>query len=117
MLKLKATKKTMRDGYRKIISIGYCDAEAILNYQNPIAYSTRVEGWACDYYDVNGVLLSTGYSPLSNKNTKDGYKVIREYNAKAREIIRSNIDYEAKKEQVNKILLEMVATLTAQGEK
>ena len=114
MLKLKATKKTMRDGYNKIISIGYCDAESILNYQNPIAYSARTEGWSCDYYDVNGVLISTGYSPLNNKNTvENNYQTIREYNSKAREIIHSDIDYKLKQEQVNSLLAAMVAELTS----
>ena len=112
MLKLKATKKTMREGYYSIISIGYCDAEALLNYQSPIAYSTRTEGWACDYYDVNGVLISTGYSPLSDKNAKHDHKAVREYNDKARTIIHSDIDYEAKKEQVTSLLTAMVTELT-----
>ena len=111
MMKLQATKKQMRQHHR-IISIGYCDAESLLNYQEPFAYSAGINGWACDYYYANGVLLSTGYSPLSNKNTKDGYKVIRDYNDKARTIVHSDIDYETKKEQVNSLLMEMVSTLS-----
>ena len=112
MMKLQATKKQMR-GYNKIISIGYCDAEALLNYQNPFAYSSGTNGWLCDYYEVDGVLISTGYSPLSNKNTREkNYDVIREYNDKARAIIHSDIDYEAKKSQVNALLSEMVSALS-----
>ena len=112
MMKLQATKKQMRQHHR-IISIGYCDAESLLNYQEPFAYSAGINGWACDYYDVNGVLISTGYSPLSNKNTvENNYQIIREYNAKAREIIHSVMNYEVKKEQVENLLLEMVSALT-----
>ena len=85
-MKLRATKKEMKEGYYKIISIGYCDAQYLLNYENPIAYSSGVDGWACDYYDINGVLISTGYSPLSSKNTLDDYKLIREYDQKASEM-------------------------------
>ena len=112
MMKLQATKKQMR-GYNRIISIGYCDAESLLQYQNPFAYSAGINGWACDYYEVNGVLISTGYSPLSSKNTvENNYKLIREYNDKARQIVYGNADYEVKKEQVNSLLSEMVAELS-----
>ena len=112
MMKLQATKKQMRQHHR-IISIGYCDAESLLKYQEPFAYSAGINGWACDYYYANGILLSTGYSPLSNKNTvENNYKTVREYNDKARTIVHSDIDYETKKEQVNALLVEMVSALT-----
>lgn len=84
MNKIKATKKEMRQNYR-ILSIGYCDAQYLLNYKSPVAYSTRAEGWACDYYDVDGVIISTGYDPLNDKNAKCNYKVLREYEKKAQE--------------------------------
>ena len=83
MNKIKASKKEMRDNYR-ILSIGYCDAQSLLCYENPVAYSAGVYGWSCDYYEVDGVIISTGYSPLNNKHMKDDYKLIREYESKAR---------------------------------
>lgn len=79
MIKLKTSKKIMREGYYRIISIGYCDAQYLLKYENPIAYSAGVYGWCCDYYDIDGVLISTGYSPLSDKNVRKDYNLVREY--------------------------------------
>ncbi len=83
-MKLRASKKELREGYYRIISIGYCDAQRLLNYEKAFAYSAGVYGWACDYYDIDGVLISTGYSPLSNKNVKKyDYNILREYEATA----------------------------------
>ena len=103
-MKLKATKKEMREGYYKIISIGYCDAQHLLNYQNPIAYSAGNCGWSCDYYDINGVLISTGYAPLSSKNTIDDYALVREYDKKASEVYSAD--------ERNALLHEFIAKVT-----
>ena len=86
MVKLKATKKEMREGYYYILSVGYCNMQSLLRERQPFAYSTRAEGWACDYYDIDGVLISEGYAPLSNKNMAKDYEVIKEYENKALEI-------------------------------
>ena len=82
-MKLRASKKELREGYYRIISIGYCDAQRLLNYEKAFAYSAGVYGWACDYYDIDGVLISTGYSPLASKNVKFDYKLVREYEDEA----------------------------------
>lgn len=85
MNKIKTTKKEMRQNY-KILSVGYCDMQYILAYESPIAYSAGVYGWACDYYYVNDVVISTGYSPISSKNMKEDYSLIEEYEQKARQL-------------------------------
>lgn len=85
MNKIKTTKKEMNENYR-ILSIGYCNAQYLLAYEAPVAYSAGVYGWACDYYNIDGVIISTGYSPLKNKNMKDDYKLIREYENRAKSL-------------------------------
>jgi len=108
-MKFKATKKQMKDNYNTIISIGYCDAQYLLRYENEIAYSTRSEGWACDYYDVDGVLISTGYAPLTEKNTKRDYKIIRKYDEMAQNIVyNNNIGYEEQEKQIKQLLKEFI---------
>lgn len=104
-MKFKVTKKEMKENYRKIISIGYCDAQFLLKYESPIAYSTSVEGWACDYYDVNGVLISTGYSPLDDKNARHDYDLIREYDNKARKLSDGEERRALLEEFINKVIL------------
>jgi hypothetical protein len=98
----------MRDNYYYILSVGAGDLEQLLLYKNAIAYSTRVEGWACDYYDFDGVLISTGYSPLKEKNTVYNYVQIREYNQKAYEINSSSRPYKEREIAVNELLSEFI---------
>lgn len=84
--------------------MGYCEGQNLLNYRSPFAYSCGVYGWSCDYYDVNGVLISTGYQPISSKNTLEpNYKLIREFDDKA---------MGKSKEEREAILLELVELLT-----
>lgn len=112
-MKYKATKKEMKSNYNKIIQVGYCDLQNLLKFKDEIAYSTRSEGWACDYYDIDGVLISTGYAPIKNKNTYTNYEMIREYDNKAREIT-SNYDlkWEEQQKQVNELLKEFITKAT-----
>jgi hypothetical protein len=112
-MKLKATKKEMKNGYYKIVTIGYCNAEALLSRSEPIAYSSGVYGWACDYYEIDGVLISTGYDPLSPKNSRRDYELTREYNEKAR-AIQSNyqMPYDEQKRLINELLSEYVKKVT-----
>jgi hypothetical protein len=109
-MKFLATKKQMREEYFTIISIGYCDAQNLLHYENPIAYSAGQSGWACDYYDVNCKLISTGYSPLKDAHATTNYETLLDYDKKAREITYSNeYLYEEKKTLVHDLLLECIA--------
>jgi hypothetical protein len=113
-MKFKATKSQMRTGYNRIISIGYCDAQYLLHYENPTAYSAGNLGWSCDYYDIDGVLISTGYSPLSDKNAKHDYDTIRDYDKQAEKIVCDyNAKYEDKQEKVKQLLREFVKAVTA----
>ena len=111
MVKLKATKKEMREHYWYILSVGYCEMQSLLNEQRPFAYSARAEGWACDYYKVDDILLSTGYAPLNNKNMKCDYSLIREYEHKALKIDELCLPREERKEKKEALLKEMLNSL------
>ena len=84
-MKFKTTRKNMKENYSKIIKVGYCNISYLLQYETPIAYSTRAEGWACDYYEVDGVLISTGYAPIGS--IVPSYDVCHQYNVKAESIV------------------------------
>lgn len=112
-MKFKTTKKAMREGYYHIIGTGCCNLQYLLNYENEIAYSTRAEGWACDYYEVDGVLISTGYAPLKSENVKCDYDMIREYESKATEIVCNyKLGWEEQKTQVRELLKKFVSEAT-----
>ena len=110
MTKIEATKKEMRNGYNKIISIGYCNLQSLLDYERPIAYSSGINGWSCDYYVKNNILISTGYNPLKNKNVKRAsFDVIMQYEDAARSIRYDySLPFEKKKEKLSSLLNQFI---------
>jgi hypothetical protein len=108
-MKFKTTKAAIKSSYSKIAMISYCNAQYLLKFEEPVAYSTRGEGWACDYYDIGGVLISTGYAPIANKNTHCSYDIVRKFDDKAREIVYDySLNYEEQKAKVKELLSEFI---------
>lgn len=87
-MKYKTTAKELKNGYFRIIAVGYCELQALLNYESPRAYTCGVYGWNFDVYHVDGVAICTGYRGMPNKHTKADYNLIREYEAKAQDKTR-----------------------------
>lgn len=111
-MKFKATKKEMVNGYNRILSTGYCIMQYLLQYQSPIAYSAGVNGWSCDYYNIDGILISTGYSPINSKNMILNYDIINEYEIKAQKIIYNYTDDIVNKEyEINLLLIDLLDKL------
>ena len=108
-MKLQTTKTAIQNGYYNIISIGYCDLQNLLSYKNAFAYNTGVYGWNCDFYDVDGVCISSGYRPLNDVNVKFDYEIVRIYDKKASDIRCDNtIDFEIKIKMLDDLLVEFV---------
>lgn len=112
-MKLRATKKEIKNGYNKIVKIGYCQAQTLLSNSEPFAYSTRAEGWACDYYNVDGVCISTGYAPIESKNTTANYDTIKKYELKAQNICNNhNGHWDEKKQLITELLKKFIEEVT-----
>lgn len=109
-MKTQETKKAVRESNNDIISVGYCNMQFLLNYQNPHNYNAGVYGWDCDnYYFYNyDLVISTGYRPIKG-DLKIDNKVVSEYEEKARNIINNNdLDYNKKELSVNALLHELI---------
>jgi hypothetical protein len=105
-MKLKTTKNQVKNNFNTILSIGYCDIQYLTYYKRPFAYSCGVYGWSCDYYEIENVCLSTGYSPIGQNVD---YNLMRKYEAKAQKIVTDyNVNYDIKVKKVNKILIEFI---------
>lgn len=80
MNKIKATRKEMANN-SYVIQIGYCKLQHLLNGSSysAIAFSANNYGWACDYYLIDNVIISTGYAPIVSINTYATYEMIKEY--------------------------------------
>jgi hypothetical protein len=105
--KIKVSKRAMRENYY-ILRAGYCKAQYLLKGIDPVAYSVGVYGWACDYYDVEGVVISTGYDPLSSKNIKASYEMINDYDDKARLIYGDGGNYQQKIDAIKALRHEFI---------
>lgn len=106
-MKFKTTQKAIRANYPTIIKVGYCDLQTLLAHKNPIAYTVRAEGWACDLYEVSStVCISTGYAPFGN--VKSWYDVNRKYEKEAEKIRYGKMPYNEQVEALNGLIEEYV---------
>lgn len=105
-MKLKTTKTQIKNNFVNIIKIGYCDIQYLTYYKSAFAYSSGAYGWSCDYYNIENICLSTGYSPIGETVS---YELIKKYELKAQKIINDfNINYDLKVKKVNKLLVEFI---------
>lgn len=109
-MKIKTTRKEMKEGYSNIIGIGYCQAQYLLSGQDDYAYISGKHGWACDIYKIdNNTIISTGYQPI--RNTTIDYNTLKVYEREAEKIVcESKKDWDEKKKILNQLLLEMIQT-------
>jgi len=108
-MKLQTTKKQIRQNFNTVLSIGYCDAQYLLNHKAPFAYSAGVYGWSCDYYQVGNVCISTGYSPIG---THVDYSLLRELESKACLIVNDyNLPDSDKEQQLNELLQQLINSI------
>jgi len=84
-MKIEAKKKDFKG--LDVLRVNAGALQDLLRYRDPFAYSAGVYGWACDYYDLDGFIVSTGYNPIGSKVD---YKLLKTYNDKARAIIDEN---------------------------
>lgn len=103
-MKLLVTKKDIKNSATKIIAIGYCEAQNLLKYKDPFAYSKGVYGWACDYYIFDNIIISTGYSPIGDRID---YDLLKKYEEKAAKIDH-NLSYDKKAARRNALLRKLI---------
>ena len=98
-MKLKTTKKAIRQQASNLFNVGYCELQYLLGYKNAFAYASGQDGWCCDYYELEhskkgiGVVLATGYRTNGTGKRLD-YNLVKEYEEKAKRIMNSYNTYE-----------------------
>lgn len=59
----KMTMKAIKASNTVVLGVGYCDLQRTLKFEWSPSYATRIEGWACDLYEINDrYSIATGYS-------------------------------------------------------
>lgn len=111
-MKFKTTQKAIRANYNKIICVPYCGLQNLLNYESPVAYMVRREGWAADIYDMGGgVAIVTGYAPFGN--IRPSYELRERYETDA-EKIRCNYSFawEEQRKQLEQLTRAFIEEVT-----
>lgn len=104
-MKVKVTRKEILNKYNNIIRVGYCQAQYLLSCEDAVAYSSGINGWACDYYDIDGIIISTGYAPIGKEAD---YNTIKKYNNEAR-LLDYGASYEEYKNQLRELTREFIS--------
>lgn len=109
-MKYRTTNKTVKTSYEKVYKIGYCHAQMLLRFENPIAYTAGKYGWNSDIYDFGSVAISTGYRP-----TGDGvdYEIVNQYEEQAEKINYDYLkSYEEQEQATKKLLTAFIAEIS-----
>lgn len=115
-MKYKTTEKAIKQNYSKIIKVGYCSLQYLLQYEEPIAYTCGPCGWKADIYNIDGTIIVTGYQPFGN--ITGNYDLYQKYEKKAQKILyNNNFSYKAKKNRLNKLINQFIKEVTNQKEK
>lgn len=101
-MKFKTIQKVIKANYNTIICVPYCGLQNLLNYESPVAYTERREGWAADIYDMGGgVAIVTGYAPFGNiRPTYEQVEAVEEQAEKIR--YDYSLSYEQQRESLKK---------------
>lgn len=103
---IQATRRELLKDYgHSGLAVGYCDAYYLLSYENKLCYTAGVYGWNFDAYQIDGVLITTGYRNLIGKRPQ----FLDKYEKKAEKIAKDySLDYDARKKKIKKLLLEWI---------
>ena len=111
-MKFRVTQKEIKANFSKIISVPYCGLQNLLNFESPVAYTARREGWAADIYDMGGdAAIVTGYAPFGN--VRPAYELRERYETQA-EAIRYNyrLSWTEQREKLQQLAKEFIAEAT-----
>jgi|WetSurMetagenome_2_1015567.scaffolds.fasta_scaffold268532_2 hypothetical protein len=118
MEKAKVSAKWIKESFGKRLSIGYCSIQFLLKYEEPEYYTCGGSGWNSDnyYFPEYGLLVSTGYNPVSG-TIKVDYNLMESYNNKAKQAIAQSTGYDTDSEkkrmkEVSKLLDEFLQEVT-----
>lgn len=108
-MKAKTTNKQIKENFNKVLSVGYCDAQYLLQYKKPFAYTCGVYGWNADFYEIGNFCISTGYRPIGEKVD---YTLLQELEKQAINIcLYHNLDNETRKNKIDELLEELVKSV------
>lgn len=115
-MKVKVTKKEIKENYKNIISIGYCELQFLLRGKEPNFYTSGVYGWGADIYQINNTTcIVTGYAPFGNIEIERN--TIQKYEEKARKICCDySLNWEQQTKKLEKLLDKFIKEVIKESE-
>lgn len=109
MKKIKVSQKTIKEGWKNVICIGYCNIQYLLYYMDADFFTARREGWGADIYKIDyNTAIVTGYAPFGN--IRPDYDLQQKYDRLAREVVCNNaLSFDKQKEELRELLEQFVA--------
>lgn len=104
-MKPQVTRKSIKQSYPRVLSIGYCELQNLLRHEPPRAYTAGVNGWNADVYEFGGTAIVTGYRPFGDPVSRE---LIERYETAARKVHDGGLPYEETKERLHALAREFV---------
>lgn len=111
MSKYRVTKKEMKEKWgRNLVYIPDGSMQIFHRIISPVAYSTRTEGWACDYYEFSDFCISEGYDPAGKRIMS--YEDFRPYRESYDNIVGNyNLSYDDTIAKIKALLADFVGDI------
>lgn len=117
MIKLKVSKREIRNNFKNVLYCGYCELSDLLSYKNADYYNANSYGWRNDIYLINNnTVIVTGYEPFGNIEVPR--EIAKKYNNIAYRIKKNGLkdaqtkkitfDYNILKNNIDEVIEEMV---------
>lgn len=70
IMKTKITQSAAKHSNTIVLAVSYCELQAVLKYESPIAYNAGNDGWNFDLYELSGChSIVTGYRGMDRAST------------------------------------------------
>ena len=108
-MKYKVTMKAVKQSHMHILRVGYCALQVLLRHIEPTAYTSGMDGWHADIYEVgHNVAIVTGYQTFGT--ISPSYTVVRRYEKLATSVLEnSKLTHEQQLQKLDELLAEFIA--------
>lgn len=103
-MKIRITRNDIKT-FNTRLSIPYATLQSLLSYIKPFGYNAGIYGWNYDCYDIQGVLLVTGYRTIGKIVDRS---IIKKYEKQADLLDSLDIPYEERKKEALKLLNDFI---------
>lgn len=104
-MRTRVTKKEINNRFKHVLNVDFDLIPNLLFFIPSYYYSTRTEGWACDYYEIsNEICFCSGYAPIGKEISRETQK---KYEEKAKKVIQSKtFKQDTKRKKIESLILD-----------